>query len=234
MGQQRWFQGILVGWMLLALSAPAWACETALQLSPPQCEPNQMVHGICFNQNMDEAVRTMRTKAFQEAINKAVQDAQAYLDTIPPGPNKLIITDLDETLVNNGKYYAAQKTFNPAAWDQWLKTNKQGGPYIQPVLELLTNAKRKGFSIMFITGRPAYQAPDTLKQVSALQWDGVYFRPMGVKVTSEQFKGDVRQMLRELGYEIVLNLGDQASDFDIPIDRAEGEFQIPNIMYFIP
>jgi predicted secreted acid phosphatase len=229
----RLVPALLTGCLLLT-GSPAFADCTDWEALRPQCEQDELRYGICFNRDMNRAIKQEGSEAFRQAYARKIQQAQAYLDTLTPSPDKVIITDLDETLVNNLNYYAVHKTYEPTSWQRWLKSQAHRGPYFSETLTLLKNAKAKGYSIMFVTGRQANTASETLSQVSAIPWDGVYFKPRGVTMSSAQFKMAVRRMLTGLGYTVVMSLGDQASDLDSPPDPEKGNFLLPNLMYFIP
>ncbi len=217
-------------WSFLILANnPVMACSLP-SLPIPPCQPSQMVYGACLNPKMDEAIHSTESACFQEQFNNVVHQAQAYLDKIPASPNKVVITDLDETLLNNTDYYAQYKTFTPASWLAWDKKIH----YNQSVLELLKKAKARGFSVMFITGRPPDQGLRFLEQTSDIPWDGFFFKPRTVHASSTVFKTSVRHVLQKMGYQIVLNIGDQYSDLDTPLKSYSQDFKLPNVLYFIP
>lgn len=199
----------------------------------PDCAKSELQYGMCFAKDLKKAARIHHQPKFQDAFNTTVKQAQTYLDAIAPAPTKVIITDLDETLVDATGYYAKYGKWTPETWETWHKS-KLSKAYNKPVLELLKTAKAKGFSVMFITGRPFKQTVDTVNQLSVLNWDGGFLKPVGdvVKIKSQLYKTEVRNMLRKLGYEIVLQIADQPSDFDDdPIEPTQGEFLLPNVMY---
>ena len=73
-------------------------------------------------------------------------------------------------------------------------------------------AKAKGFTILFITGRPGNQAVHTYNQTSTIPWDAGFLKPMGgVKIKSVDYKSDIRDLLRSYGYEIVGSRNDVAN-----------------------
>jgi len=230
---------LLMGLMIMG-SVSAWACAADAQLARPHCRTEQLAYGICVTTDMDKAAQITEGPIFRAQFNGVVNAAKAYLDTLTPDAKKVAIFDLDETLVNNLAFYRQYKTFDPTHWNEWVNENKDG-PYNQPVLDLVNYAKAKGFAVMFLTGRTADIAHDTLEQVHAIAWDGVFFRPGGTQPSSSRvFKAQVRKMLTAMGYQVVLNIGDQASDLDGPVDlshpgqQSPGQFLLPNVMYSIP
>ena len=47
-------------------------------------------------------------------------------------------------------------------------------------------------------------------------------------MNAEQYKSQVREMLKAMGYIIVLNIGDQVPHHGQPVDESKGEFLLPN------
>ena len=205
------------------------------ELQGPQCTESQLVNGLCFTTDMPRSLGLAGSKAFQVRFGQTVAAAQQYLDTLTPSPQKVIITDLDETLLSNTAYYKTHEKWTLASWQEWIQQQESiPGPYNTGVRDLLQTAKSRGFSVMFITGRPPVLAKDTLCQVRDIVWDGMYFKPASKQVLAGTYKSAVRQFLRNLGYDIVLNIGDQPSDMDLPVESDKGEFQLPNVIYSIP
>lgn len=219
----------------LTLLLPA---SDALDLTRPTCTTEELHFGMCFAKNMRQATRTERTPEFKDAFRSVVYEATKALDKIPePGPKKVVYVDLDETLVNNIGYYEKYgSNWQPDTWMTWIANppkNRAKG-YHRSVEFLLKKAKTKGFTILFITGRPGNQAAYTYNQTSTIPWDAGFLKPMGgVKIKSVDYKSDIRKLLRGYGYEIVMQLGDQESDFDAPVLKSEGEYLLPNLMYTI-
>jgi predicted secreted acid phosphatase len=148
---------------------------------------------------------------------------------------KVVVTDLDETLITNVGFYKHSADWSPEAWDKWIRSGRKGsGPYNKSVLDLIQKAQDKGFSIMFITGRPASQAEATLRQMHGIQWDWVLFRTARADVPFTLTKDDFRRLIEKMGYTIVLTIGDQTADMDQPVLPSVGRFLLPNVMYSIP
>ncbi len=229
----RWFSyclvllGCLIG---LCGINHTWAHSNEHAFNRPHCQVSELVYGMCFNQHMAEAIQQSKSPAFQEQFDAVVNQAHAYLNTVKPNPRNVIITDLDETLIDNAGYYQHHPAFQPDAWNTWLKEN-QHQQYHQSVYRLLKDAKAKGFSVMFITGRSISQAGETLAQTKDFTWDGEFYRPSGEPLTARQLKSETRALLTRLGYHIVLNIGDQKSDLEHPDKLGHGEFLLPNILY---
>lgn len=221
---------------VMALSVSFTLCAgaktPASHLERPVCKPNSTAMH-CYAKNMKQAVKQMQSRDTQKEINQVVARAEKHLNRYVPSPEKVVIADLDETLLNNAAYYVHHAEQDPASWSKWLN-HSHNGPYNQSVYHLLKAAQTQGFSVMYITGRPASLVPATLRQTGDIAWNGVFHKPVGVQMNAEQYKSQVREMLKAMGYMIVLNIGDQVSDHDQPVDESKGEFLLPNVMYTIP
>ncbi|MCA9789671.1 MAG: hypothetical protein KC462_07855 [Cyanobacteria bacterium HKST-UBA05] len=211
---------------------PSEALSGPLEYRRPTCEATAE-NPVCVTPTMKETLEQTRSEGFQAVFSDVVGQAKAYLQGIAPDSRKVVVVDLDETLVSNLPFWEKVGVYDKACWSKWMRSPKVGY-YNAPVRELVGWAKAQGFSVMFITGRSANDSAPTLRDLNDIEWDGTFFRPEGNDVRSQPFKAHVRQLLRDLGYEIVLNLGDQTSDFDLPIETSQGEFLVPNLIYAIP
>jgi predicted secreted acid phosphatase len=113
-------------------------------------------------------------------------------------------------------------------------------PAISPVLELYNFAKKKGIAVFFVTGRPECQRAMTeanLREVGYSGWtEPIYMQPDvpegQPKTVARIFKPKNRREIEAMGYQIVLNIGDQASDLDGCC--ALRRFKLPNPFYLLP
>jgi len=194
----------------------------------PACAAADMKNFMCYNPQMKAATQLQQSEPVQKAFEATVGRAQKHLDSLKPSADKLVIFDLDDTLIDDIPYYAQPE---PRDFSGWL--HQRPVKYHESVLKLLKTAKARGFSVIYITGRRANYTLPTAEQVQELHWDASYTRPLGLPLSSEAHKKALRQMLRGIGYTIVLNIGDQVTDHDLPIDESKGEFLLPNVMYTV-
>jgi predicted secreted acid phosphatase len=105
------------------------------------------------------------------------------------------------------------------------------------VRALYAFAQLKGFAVFLITGRRENQREPTernLRNVGFTNWQGVFFKPMEyVGHKAMEFKTKWRDHIKQLGYTLVLNIGDQWSDLDGD-PQALYNVKIANPAYFIP
>jgi predicted secreted acid phosphatase len=178
-----------------------------------------------------------RSGAWDKAIACEVQQAMVVLQHYKPAAQEksAIIFDIDETALSNWEsIISSDFAYNHDRYKEWENSAK--GTAIESVRKLYTFAQLKGFAVFLITGRREIQREPTernLKNVGFTNWQGVFFKPMdfmGKKATD--FKCKWREYIKQLGYTLVLNIGDQQSDLDGE-PQALYNIKIANPAYFI-
>ena len=143
-----------------------------------------------------------------------------------------IVLDIDETSLSN---YAG---LNAADFsDSGLVPGAVAGndPAIAPTLELYRFARSKGVAAFFITGRPELVRVPTETNLNTVGYDQGYTlttKPADAHSTIDYKSGERARIEDELGYTILVNVGDQ--DSDLAGGHARRAFKLPNPMYFIP
>jgi acid phosphatase len=184
---------------------------------------------------------------YDREIREVANSARDYLESRFPGyVNKdakvAAVFDIDETALSNWDVmafcgfcsYPAQLRL----YDDGLYSMERD-PAILPILELYNFAKKKGISLFFVTGRPESQRRITeqnLRDVGYSGWTRLYMQPdvaQGeIKPPARVSKPINRQEIEAAGYQVVLNIGDQASD--LAGCCALRVFKLPNPFYLIP
>lgn len=172
----------------------------------------------------------------QEIETKALE-AKSYLDQRlkkTSGDSLAIVFDIDETALSNlealqrNNYSTNMEAFTANYLFSTL-------PAIGPTLGLYNYAKRRNVKLFFITSRP--NTPEVinatvrnLKQAGFADWEDLYLMPLeDNNLTTAEFKKQSRQMIQNMGYTIVLNIGDQESDISGGV--AEVAIKYPNPFY---
>lgn len=184
--------------------------------------------------------------SYDEDIIDVVENAKNYLNKrvtlnrASANPQKLaIIIDIDETALSNIPtllrvgFSRKQKYFCPGAFE----TRDLAIPQ---VLSLFNQAKALGVSVFFISGRSKKGLSSTIQSlhnVGYKGWAGIYLIPSNYrnkagKYSIVSFKAQARNKITNDGYVIVLNLGDQNSDFEG--GNSGKVFKLPNPFYFTP
>lgn len=147
-----------------------------------------------------------------------------------------LVLDIDETALSN---WDEEKQYDfgyvASQWDEWVA--KEKATAIDGTLRLYNLALKDGVAVFFITGRSADQetaTADNLKIGGYHDWTGLALRgPHPATETTSDYKSAERKKIVDAGYKLILNVGDQMSDFN-GSSRAEIFVKLPDPFYFIP
>lgn len=196
--------------------------------------------------NLSEAINQIQqyhdSGAYDHDLNEAVGEAKRYLaervkqNAASTNPKKLaIVLDIDETSLTN--YPNMKKhgfTQEQTIIDAYVKEGD--APPIKQTLDLYQYAEQNNVAVFFVTGRRQHEEQATVRNLEKIgykKWDGIYFKPEDYKQRSAApYKTEIRHMLTEKGYEIVLNIGDQKSD--LHGGYVDKPIKLPNPYYYIP
>jgi acid phosphatase len=175
-------------------------------------------------------------------LGLVAQQAKAYLEerivqnsNLKQKRRLAVIFDIDETSLSN---YQHMVDLNFGMIPELVIEDIENAddPAITSILKLYNFAKQQGVAVFFITGRTAKLRAVTeknLKSVGYNDWDGLFLRPNNYDEKSIiPFKSSTRKEIRDKGYDIVVNIGDQYSD--LAGGHAEMAFKLPNPYYYIP
>lgn len=174
---------------------------------------------------------------YVKEIEAKILQAKDYLDgRLKNRGNQqfAIVLDIDETALSNYRTLKQHhfSTNREAFTASYLFDTQEA---IGPVLGLFHYAKQRGIQIFFVTDRP--NTPEiiahtirNLKQVGYDGWKEIYLLPLSHEsVKIAEFKKQSRQKITDLGYTILLNIGDQSDD--VMGGLAEISIQLPNPFY---
>lgn len=159
-----------------------------------------------------------------------------------------LVLDIDETCLasdwasilqvhTRGVAGARYSYYNRKAWNRWVE-RAEAEP-IAPTLDVYRLARQHGWNVFFITGRDESQKLATkrnLRRAGFDHWDEVIMRREGeTSLTAASFKLAARWRIAARGYNVLVNIGDQASDLsgDIHGHVAKNIFKLPNPFYFV-
>lgn len=179
-----------------------------------------------------------KSGAWDKAVQCILQDAKKILQKYMPAQGKklAIILDIDETVLFGwDQHLKMDFGYNHDIHKAWEFTAQ--ARTLQPVVDFYTFARNNGFAVFFISGRRENQRTATimnLNKVGIDNWTGLFLKPMDYKQrTAEPFKSKWRAHIQQLGYTIVLSIGDQLSDFSGE-PKARYNLKLPNPIYIIP
>jgi len=129
-----------------------------------------------------------------------------------------IITDIDETVLDNSPYSGKQielnEEYSTLRWMEWVKKKKAKA--IPGSLDFFQYAKNRGVKVFYISNRSTNQKRETIEN---LQMIGFPFADAAHVLLKENSSGkEPRRLKVRESHEIVLLIGDNLSDFSAVFD----------------
>ena len=206
--------------LILILTLTFWSCSS-----------NQIVN---LRMAKDTVKNYYESGKYDEEMNKIVKDAEEKFDNIALKKNSVVIFDVDDTAINNyglskmmdfGYVYELNKK-----WNKELKA-----PAIKQTQDLYNYLIKKGFKIIFLTGRNSNEYEVTYKNLIKDGYAGfdtlITQREDEQNLTASEFKSKKRTELTNEGYNIVGTVGDQWTDLEGPYTGIK--IKLPNYLYEI-
>ena len=163
-----------------------------------------------------------------------------------------ILFDIDDTTLNTYSYEIYSNfVYNPTTNGYFVNAGSADVfPGVPGMADLENAAAAKGYTVFFLTGRPATQLTGTLANLHDAGYDfddsnvilkdltAPWLQPCqtdanNLPCTTTEYKSLTRKHIeQDLGYDIVANFGDQFSDLNG--GYADRTFKMPNPMYYLP
>ena len=148
-----------------------------------------------------------------QAFNTATMQVDALPKKMRKKQHLAIITDLDETILDNS-YYEAQlmkdkKSWNYQSWIQWAGLSAATG--VPGAVEFLQYAKHKGISIFYSSNRNVNEVASTLINLQKLHLPDADTSHM-LFMHDDASKESRRQAVMK-NYTVIMLLGDNLNDF---------------------
>ncbi|MCX8010556.1 MAG: hypothetical protein N3A61_05340 [Ignavibacteria bacterium] len=215
---------IIISFTLSLSSFDCWSAKEPINLSDLKSEIE--------NYFLDTTKYLAEVKKVCENVKKFIS---SNLDT---KKKNAVIFDVDETALLNLEYIKEHDYgYTMESWENFLDEAKSIAN--KPVLELYQwIRKQPSISIFFITGRfPSKKGikpePTELNLIKEgfIGYDSLFMKPREEKISTGDYKLKIRKLLKEAGYHIIANIGDQESDFRG--GYSERNFKLPNPLYRI-
>jgi predicted secreted acid phosphatase len=178
--------------------------------------------------------------------------ARAYAKAVKDGSKPAIVFDADDTTLWTYRMEVGDMkfVFTPAAQAPWVDGEKF--PAVPGMVDFVKDAQRMGFTIFGITGRSDNQKVHTLGNLAKVGYGDAFTSDRfftkyangatppayltcaaSPTCTTVEYKAGTRKHIeQDLGYDIVLNVGDQWSD--LQGGYADRALKLPNPTYYLP
>jgi hypothetical protein len=241
---------VLAGGATALATQPSTPFHTADQEPPNLTQVEQQIRTF-YGGTVDATGHNHASEdsAWGKQVASAIADGRQYLaHRLAHGVHHpALVLDVDDTSeVTYGWEVDNQFAFNAASNEAAI--NADQFPAITPTLSLAKWAAAHGVTVFFLTGRPEHQRAATLADL--VGHDGYpqprtlfmkvdvggtpppYLNCGATPCTTDQYKSMTRAHIQSLGYDIVLNVGDQFSD--LSMGHEDKAVKLPNPMYFLP
>jgi len=209
---------------MIAFGLLAAAPAAGLAQEADACPVREFAMGLRFQQQSAE-IRALQLQAY----NVATARLDAAVAAAPDPGRLAVITDLDETVIDNSALLARDLANCHVydAWDTWLPWERDGEPTLIPgSKEFLDHADGLGVAIYYISDRADEQKQHTLETLEGLGLPQV--SPETVLLLGPP-KVE-RRALVEADHQIVLLLGDTLHDFDARFRKTPLDAQIATVV----
>jgi acid phosphatase len=175
-----------------------------------------------------------KTGEYRKQFDLAIADARKACEEHMGEPRVAIVSDLDETLLDNRELISRNKNDKDILphLPEWV--NEARAPLLKPTADFLAWARKNGYAIFFVTGRQENLRAGTITNLirNHVQYDGLYMRAVGDKRSAVDVKKKFREDIENMGFKIVVNIGDQPTDL-LGGHALDCEL-LPNQMYAVP
>jgi len=186
--------------------------------------------------SIPEGLAYTHTAAYRLDFDKAVDSAKRfcvkYKKEHPDARNLAVVSDVDETILDNREEFKTHpQKFLWSEFEAWIKQAR--APLLPKTAPFLKWARKEGFAIIILTGRPEADRIWTIENLvrNGVAYDGLYLRTDDDKSPPQDYKSAVRKSIEDMGFTIVVNIGDQTSDL-MGGHSLDCE-KLPNEMYFL-
>ena len=180
------------------------------------------------------------------------------LDPVSPADHRAVVLDADDTTLWTYEMEDKEMHFNfdPALQNTWVMEKRF--PATPGMVDFVDAVEDKGYAVFGLTGRSASQEDATLANLGErgytqfnadnffTKFDSTHPKPGYLdchtsvdpaddpaKCTTVEYKSGTRKHIQDdLGYDIVLNIGDQFSDLQGGF--ADETIKLPNPTYYLP
>lgn len=204
----------------LMISCHTTKGTTATAVTP--AAPTPALHNLEINGKVYAAVFQQRAAEYKALCQQAFNVATWQLDAALKQPHTkplAIITDIDETLLDNSPYAVAMaqkgQTYNETTWLEW--TSKGIAEPLMGSQAFYKYAASKGVEVFYITNRSINDKPGTIANLA--KYNFPFADEAHVVVRGKISSKEARRLKVGETHDILLLLGDNLADFSTVFDK---------------
>lgn len=188
----------------------------SVQTSSPSSSEHLLMSTLWFQRSLEAQLLYLQGYEFARIkMEKNIENTR--------NGNLAIITDIDETILDNSPYEASliinNENYSPDTWKQWVQ--KADAKPLPGALEFLQFAESRGVEIFYISNRNIENIAATIENLEKYNFPFADEEHVYLKDGNSD-KSERRQRVMD-GYEIVLFIGDQLGDFSQEYEGQDRE-----------
>ena len=140
-----------------------------------------------------------------------------------------IITDIDETVLDNSPYNARMIEkdieYSSATWAEWVK--REEATSVPGAFEFFNYAASKGVKVFYISNRSVTETAETISNLKKLNYP--YADSTHLLLKDQTSKKQSRRNIVLQTHEVIMYLGDNLSDFSEMFDGTDRDSNLDSI-----
>jgi len=199
---------------------------TSISFSSAFAQVNQAAASIANDGKVWASLYQQRAAEYKALCFQAYNIAKLRLDiALKQRHNKpyAVVTDIDETLLDNSPYDAQRalnnQEFDPTTWKEW--TAKAICDTVPGAPAFFKYAATKGVSVYYVTNRDEDERPGTIKNLQLYNLPNADNEHLLLKQKTSSKETRRQDILKT--HQIILLCGDNLADFDALYDNRPSE-----------
>ncbi len=203
------------------------ACSSQQKNTATSVHTNMVADGKLFTAFFQQRAAEYKALCFQ-AYNIATLRLDQSLQ-VPSSKSKAVITDIDETLLDNSAYSVHQglqgKDYDLATWTEWTALSQ--ADTLAGALTFFKYAASRNVEVFYITNREEKERVGTLRN---LQKFGFPYADETHLITKQTTSSkEARRLAVADKFDIALLLGDNLADFSMLFDKKTEVERLQNV-----
>ena len=198
-----------------------FACSSS---RPVTVRNNDLPMNTSLNGKLFSSLFQQRAAEYRALCFQGYNIAKMRIDNYTAQTKKAIITDIDETILDNSAYAVHQaytgKEYDSPSWYEW--TDKAIADTMPGAAAFLKYASAKNMEIFYITNRDERERTGTIKNLQRFNLPNADELHLLTKQSGSSKEARRQQVMKN--YDVILLMGDNLADFSNLFDKkTEGE-----------
>ncbi|MBX2932370.1 MAG: 5'-nucleotidase, lipoprotein e(P4) family [Chitinophagaceae bacterium] len=195
------------------------ACKTTQQ--PASNTQPMQPENVSLNGKLFSSLFQQRAAEYRALCYQAYNAARFTISNYKPSSHKplAIITDIDETLLNNSPYAVHQaysgKEYDLKSWYEW--TNKSSADTMPGAASFLNYCLQQNVHVFYITNRDEVERAATINNLK--KFNLPYADDTHLILKQNVSSKEQRRQNVLANYEVILFMGDNLADFNMLFDK---------------